>query len=154
MSQENVENARRGYAVLNETYRTGDMNIFRRTAEQLWDPDVVLVTAGVLPDSDTTAHGVGAVLRFVERQMQAFEEGTMWIEPLEFINEGDYLIVPYRFGGRARHTGLDVEFAFVHAFTVRNSKTVRLEAHETKAGALEAVGLSEQGAHADSGLSE
>jgi len=143
MSQENVENARRGYEALNEAYRAGDINVFRPTAEELWDPDVELVTAGVLPDSDTTAHGLDAVFRFMGRQMQGFEERSMWMEPLEFIDEGDYLIVPYRFGGRARHTGIEVEFLFAHVFTIRGSKTVRVEAHPTKAQALEAVGLSE-----------
>ena len=150
MSQENVENARRGYAAINEAYRADDIDIFRPTAEELWDRDVAFATTGVLPDSDTTARGVDAVLRFVARQMQAFQPGSMWMEPLEFIEEGDHLIVPYRFGGRARHTGIEVEFSFVHLFTIRGSKTVRLEAYATKAQALEAVGLSEQDVHADS----
>ena len=96
MSQKNVDSARRGYTALNEAYRTGDINVFRPTAKELWDPGVVLVTAGVLADSDTTAHGVDAVLRFVE-----------------------------------------------HVFTFRGAMAVRVEAHPTKADALEAVGLSE-----------
>src|SRR5262245_21841791 len=39
MSQENVEIVRRGYAALNEAYRAGDINVFRHTAEERWDPD-------------------------------------------------------------------------------------------------------------------
>jgi ketosteroid isomerase-like protein len=144
MSQENVENARRAYAAVNEAYQAGDIDVFRPTAEELWDPDIVLVTAGVLPDSEITAHGVDALLRFMGRQMLAFEERSTWIEPLEFIDAGDYLIVPYRFGGRARHTGIEVEFSFAHVFTIRGAMTVRVEAHPTKAEALEAVGLSGQ----------
>jgi ketosteroid isomerase-like protein len=148
MSQENVENARRGYAAINEAYRSGDTNQLRPLLEELWDPNIVFVAAGVLPDSGT-AHGVDGVLKFMENQMQAFEERSVWMEPLEFIDVDNYLVVPYRFGGRARHTGIEVEFSFVHVFTARGNKTVRVDVHETKAAAFEAVGLSEQDAHAE-----
>ena len=150
MSQENVENARRGYAALNEAYRSGDVNRFRPTLEESWDPDIEFVAAGILPDSDTTAHGMDGVLRFIENQMQAFEDRSMWMEPLEFIDAGDHLVVPFRFGGRARHTGIEVQFSFVHVFMLRGTKTVRVVVYATKGEALEAVGLSEQDAHADS----
>jgi hypothetical protein len=65
------------------------------------------------------------------------------LEPVEFIDRGEYLIVPYRFGGRARHTGLEVEFSFVHLITLHDGKVTRLEVHRTKAEALEAAGLRE-----------
>ena len=147
MSQRDIENARRGYAVLNEACRSGDVDRFRPILEELWDPDVVFAAAGVLPDSSTSAHGWDGVLAFISGQMQAFEEGSMWIEPLEYIDAGDRLVVPYRFGGRARHTGIEVEFSFVHVFTRRRGKTVRVDVYETKEQALEDIGLSE--AHAD-----
>ena len=44
------------------------------------------------------------MLAFIGNQMEAFSEG--WLEATEFIDYGDYLVVAYRFGGRARHTGL------------------------------------------------
>src|SRR3954451_9505565 len=146
MSQENVENARRGYAAINEAYRSGDTNRLRPLLEELSDPNFVFVAAGVLPDSGTNAHDVDGVLKFMQNQMQAFEDGSMWMEPLEFIDVDNYLVVPYRFGGRARHTGIEVEFSFVHVFTARGNKTVRVDVHETKAAALEAVGVSAQDA--------
>jgi ketosteroid isomerase-like protein len=51
--------------------------------------------------------------------------------------------VPHRFGGTARHTGIAVEFEFVHVFTLREGMTVRVDAYETREQALEAVGLGE-----------
>ena len=99
--------------------------------------------AGVLPDSTRRPHrGWDGVLQFIGGQMEAFSEG--WLEASEFIDRGDQLIVPYRFGGRARHTGLQVEFSFVHLIKFRNGKVTRLEVHKTKADAIEAAGLSEQ----------
>ena len=142
MSKENVENARRGYAVLNEAYRAGDPSIVRPILEEYWDRNVVFEPAGVLPDSSPRPHkGWDGVLAFIGNQMEAFSEG--WLEATEFIDRGDYLIVPYRMGGRARHTGLPVEFSFVHLFTIQDGKVTRLEVHRTKAEALEAAGLSE-----------
>ena len=142
MSQENVENARRSYATLNDAYRRGDPNVFLPILEELWAPDAVFEPAVVLPDSTRRPHyGWDGVLHFIGNQMEAFSEG--WLEASEFIDRGDYLIVPYRFGGAARHTGLPVEFSFVHLITFRDGKVTRLEVHQTKADALEAVGLSE-----------
>jgi len=54
------------------------------------------------------------MIDFIAGQMQAFEPGSMFIEPLEFIEVGSTLVVPYRFGGRASHSGIAVEFSFVH----------------------------------------
>jgi ketosteroid isomerase-like protein len=87
-------------------------------------------------------HGWDGVLAFMANQMPAFEEGSMWIEPLEYIDAGDRLIVPYRFGGRAHHTGIDMEFSFVHVFTQRRGKTVRVDVYETKDEAMSDIRLS------------
>jgi ketosteroid isomerase-like protein len=143
MSKLDVENARRGYAVLNEAYRRGDVSHFRPYIEEMWDRDVVFVPAGILPDSTGSWKGWDGVLQFIAQQMQAFEAGSMWMEPLEYIDAGDRLVVPYRFGGRATHTGIEVEFAFVHVFTQRRGKTVRVDVYETKEEALEDIGLKE-----------
>src|SRR3954451_16367789 len=98
MSQENVDNARRGYAALSEAYRTGDPSVFLPILKEMWDPDVVFEPAGVLPDSGPRElRGWDGILQFIGNQMEAFSEG--WVEPTEFVDRGDYLIVPYRFGG-------------------------------------------------------
>jgi ketosteroid isomerase-like protein len=149
MSQQDVETAKRGYALVNAAYRSGDAHELRAFMEVFWDPDVVLVPAGLLPESQS-ARGWDGVLQFMMGQMQAFEPGSMWLEPLEYIDAGDRVVVPYRFGGRARHTGIDVEFCFVHVFTQRRGKTVRVDVYQSKNEALEDVGLSTQDAQAES----
>ena len=141
MSQENVEQARRNYAVLNEAYRSGDVKRFLPVLEEYWDPAVVFTPAGVLPES-RPVRGWDGILVYMAEQMKAFEDGSMWLEPVEYIDAGDQLVVPYRFGGTARHTRIEVEFYFVHVFTIRDGKTVRADVYETKAEALEAVGLA------------
>jgi ketosteroid isomerase-like protein len=138
VSQENVELARRGYAALNEAYKSGNVNDLLPIAEEMWDPDIVFRTAETFVESGEW-HGHEGMLRFTSDQMEAFER--MWIEPEEFIDAGDALVVPVRFGGRARHTGIQVEFSYVHVITIQDRKTVRMDVYESKAEALEAVGL-------------
>jgi ketosteroid isomerase-like protein len=143
MSQELVETAQRGYAHLNRAYRSGDVKDFLPWLEEQFDPEVVFVPAGVLPES-RPVRGWDGVLRFTAEQMKAFEDGSMWLEPIEYIDSEDdaWLVVPYRFGGTARHTGIAVTFEFVHVFTLRDGMTVRVNVYETREQALEAVGRS------------
>ena len=140
MSQENVELARRGYAALNEAYKSGNVNDLLPIAEEMWDPDIVFRTAETFVESGEW-HGYEGVLQLTSDQMAAFER--MWIEPQEFIDAGEALVVPVRFGGRARHTGIEVEFSYVHVLTIQNRRTVRMDVYESKAQALDAVGLRE-----------
>jgi ketosteroid isomerase-like protein len=142
MSQQDVETARRGYAAINDAYRSGDVDDFRPFLEEIWEQDAVITPAGVLPES-RPARGWDAILRYMAEQMNAFETGSMWMKPAEYIDGGGRVVVPYTMGGRARHTGIDVEFSFVHVFTMRDGKVMRLDVYEGKAAALEAAGLSE-----------
>lgn len=135
MGQETIDFVRRSYERWNEAYRTGE---FEPLIEELCDPEIVLRPAGILPDSTAEVHGRDGVLRFTTAQAEAFEE--LSVEPEEFIEAGDSVVVPVRLGGRARHTGLEIEFRFVQVCTVRDRTLMRLDMYATKAEALEAVG--------------
>jgi ketosteroid isomerase-like protein len=135
MSQENVELAQTGYAVLKDAYRTGD---FRAGIEEFCDPTIVLTPSGAFPES-SEMHGYEGMVRFATLQTEAFDE--FWIELQEFIDAGDRVVVPVRFGGRALYTGIDVEFEFVHVCTARNGRWTRVDIYVTRTEALRAVGL-------------
>lgn len=138
MSQQDVENARRAYAALNDVYRSGDVDDFLPIAEEMWDPDIALNLPGGVLGGGETWRGYDGMLRFIAHQMEAFRE--MWVEPQEFIDAGDKLVVPVRFGGQARHTGIELEFTSVHVLTMRDGKAIRMDAFETRQEALEAAG--------------
>ena len=135
MSLTNVELVKRGYAALNEAVKTGD---FLPAIQEFCDPEIVLKPSGILPDSGEM-RGHQGMLRFITVQTEAFEEFS--VEPQEFIEAGDFVVVPIRFGGRARYTGLDVAFEVVHVCTARDSKWTRVDMYLSKAEALNAVGL-------------
>ncbi len=86
-------------------------------------------------------YGHDGIARFIRNQMEAFDE--LHVEPLEFIDAGERVVVPIRFGGKARYTGMDVTFAVVHIATLRGGKVARLDMFRDRAEALEAAGLSE-----------
>ena len=71
------------------------------------------------------------------------ENVEFWVEPQEFIDAGERVVVPIRFGGRAQHTGLGVVFEVVHVCTARDGKMTRVDMYVSKAEAFEAVGLRE-----------
>ncbi len=87
MAEEDIDNARHAYAALNEAYRTGDPARFLPVLERSWAPDAVFTPAGILPES-APVQGWDGVLGFIAEQMKAFKHGTMWIEPLEYIDGG------------------------------------------------------------------
>jgi ketosteroid isomerase-like protein len=135
MSRENVELAQRGYAAFNAAYRTGE---FLPAIEEFCDPEIVLTPSGLLPES-SEMHGHAGVLQFTKLQAEAFEE--MSIEPQDYVDAGDRVVVPVRLGGRARHTGIEIDFSFVHVLTIREGKLARIDVYRGKSEALEAVGL-------------
>jgi ketosteroid isomerase-like protein len=138
MSQENVEFAKRGYVALNQMLASREVDL--SLIERLWTPDCVLRPSGILPES-AEMHGHDGIARFTENQMEAFDE--LQVEPLEYLDAGDRVVVPIRFGGKARYTGMDVRFEVVHVVTVRDGKVARTDMFRNKREALEAAGLSE-----------
>ena len=134
----NVEIAREAYRDLADALRSGDL---AGVIERWCDPEIVLQPAGVFPDSASVMHGHEGMLSFLSMQMEAFE--ALEVVPLEFIGAGNQVVVPVRFGGRARHTGLEIDFSLVHVLTLRDRTLLRMDAYASRPEALEALGLSD-----------
>jgi ketosteroid isomerase-like protein len=137
MSQENVELVKRSYDGLNDVYNTGDC---LRPIEEVCHPDVVLRASGMFPESGEY-HGYAGLREFTANQAEAFEQ--MSVQAAEFVDAGDQVVVPIRFGGKARHTGIETTFSVVHVWTIRNGKVSRLDMYRNREDALKAVGLEE-----------
>jgi ketosteroid isomerase-like protein len=131
-----VELVREGYAALNDALETGEFRPFIEFVEQRCEPEIVLKPAGVFPES-AEMRGHEGMMRLLTGQAEAFE--TLRIKPQEFIEVGDRIVVPVSFGGRARHSGLDVEVSVAHVWTIRSHKALRLDMYRSKPEALKAV---------------
>jgi len=133
MSQENVEIVRRHYDAFNRGDLEGTLEPFDPKVEFIEDADV---------RPDAGAHrGIAAVRTFFQGMWDSAQEVA--IEPEEFIEHGDKVIVVARLYGRFRLTGIQGESRFVKVWTVRAGKITRLQLFADKRKALEAVGLSE-----------
>src|SRR6476620_8040889 len=126
MSQENVDNLRRGF----EAYARGDFDEARAGL----DPGVVYKQAG--PDSGV--RGRDAVRAAWERWEAERDEMEMTSE--EIIDAGDHLIQAILFRGRGRGSGVEDEGRFFEVHTVKEGKTVRWEEFSDRAEALQAAG--------------
>jgi ketosteroid isomerase-like protein len=135
MSRENVELLRQSYEALNRAFASGEdlLPVIREGT----DPDLV-VEMGVL---EGTFHGPEGFKDFIEGQLAIIQD--LRSDPDEFIDAGDRVVVPFRLSGRAKKTGIPIEYHYVHVWTFRGEKAVHLRLYASKAKALEAVGLSE-----------
>ena len=89
-----------------------------------------------------TVAGHDGAIAFVANQMEVLED--MWLRIDEYFEASEnWLIVPLTFGGRARHTGLDVELHPVHVFTLHDGRAVRWQIFSDREQAFDAAGLRE-----------
>ena len=140
MSQENVDRVRSSF----DSFNRGDMPPMLL---EHFDPAIAWHTAEDNPDTDVY-RGREALAELIATWREMFE--AMRIEPSEFIEVADRVIAPARVLGRGAASGARIDMERTYRFKLRDGRIVEVWEHRTKAQALEAVGLSEQDAHADS----
>jgi ketosteroid isomerase-like protein len=80
---------------------------------------------------------------------EAFDDMRVEVEEINEVGE-DRLVVVLRVSGRGKGSGVNVEQHNGQVWTFVDSKIARIDSYMNRAEALEAAGLSEQDAHADS----
>jgi ketosteroid isomerase-like protein len=136
MSQQNVEIVRRSYEhfLANGEIRAG--------ADLVWD-----VSNLGWPDQQVYIGDEGA-MQFNAEWAAAWDDWEM--VPEDYIDAGERVVVILTQRGRSKATGIPVEMRFAQVWTLRDGQGVRMQLYASVEEALEAVGLSEQHAHADS----
>jgi uncharacterized protein len=130
MVPENVEVARRGY----EAFKRGNVEA---TLEFL-DPEIEVHDSPELPDRRIW-HGYEGFVANLANMLdivQGFE-----LEPEEFIDAGDKVLVAVRVRGHGRGSGIAMEDHLLHVWTIRDGKGTRLEVYRDREQAREAAGL-------------
>jgi ketosteroid isomerase-like protein len=84
--------------------------------------------------------------RVVEEIRETWESARL--EPHEFIEAGDLVVVPLTMHGRGRD-GIEVVAHLTFVWTIRNGAIERMVMYQSRQDALEDLGLSEQDAHAE-----
>ena len=124
-----------------EAFNRPDLGVFDLDAfYRLADPDLVVdwsrsdgLEAGIY-------RGEAATRRFWNTFFEVFERVV--VEPLEFIEHGESVIVPHHFHAWGRQ-GVEVDARSTVVFTVRDGRITEMRLHRQTADALTAVGLAE-----------
>jgi ketosteroid isomerase-like protein len=147
MSQENVEIVRRRY----ENFAATGHSLTRWTQgmRETIAPDFVWDMSKFRgwPEQQTY-EGVEGASVFLRNWLEAWDDWELEVEALH--DAGDRVVAIVRQRGRSKTSGLLVDMAFGQVWTIRDGKSTRMEMYADPAEALEAVGVSEQDAHADS----
>ena len=132
MSQENVELVR---ATFEAVENRGADSVFAFLA-----PGIEWEARSDLPDAGTYT-GHDGVRKLLSRFTDVVED--IWFRPEEFIQgSDDEVVVPLRWGGRGKGSGLDFEESReTWVFAVRDGKIARVKEFATREQALAAAGL-------------
>ncbi len=132
MSQENVEVVRQLY----------DANLEGETeaAIELLDPAVrVDMSERVFNPGFYEGHdGYRRLAREIQEVWEDFR-----VEPLEFIDTGDKVVVSHMVRGRGKGSGVEVELPSTTVYTLREGLVIELHMYREHSQALEAAGLRE-----------
>jgi ketosteroid isomerase-like protein len=147
MSQENVEIVRGAYEALNRVLRSGAPRDVDAWLEA-FHADVEVFDMPMFPDAQVR-RGHDDMRRWIETMLDVFSPGGRW-EPEQVTAPGDFVLVSVRGHGSGRGSAAPVEARFFQVFEMRDRKIQRVWSDPDEEQALEAAGLSEQDAHADS----
>ena len=105
------------------------------------DPGIELQVSDAYFDAPRTYRGHEGMRQLFAAQAEVFD--PFRLEPEEFFDAGDRVVVTARAGGLARGSGVEVFGRFGHLWTVRGGKIVAFKEFKDPRDALEAAGLSE-----------
>jgi ketosteroid isomerase-like protein len=142
MSQENVEIVRRAIEAFNER---GDD--YPDGLDAFYDASIEFHESPELPEPGIYK-GSEAVAAYFIQFLDSFEDYRFDIE--EIWDAGDNVLVFNRQHGRGKGSGAQVEMRNAWLFILRDRRIIQIRPYLDRAEALEAVGLSEQDARADS----
>jgi ketosteroid isomerase-like protein len=140
MSQENVEIVRRSL----EAFNSGEFE----AAVELWDAEGEWIPAMAGAVEDNVYRGQAALRRYFDELFESFS--AVRVDDVELRDLGNRVLVLYRLSVLGRDSGVAVDQPGGIVYQLRGGKIVHGRSYLSNREALEAVGLSEQDAHADS----
>jgi ketosteroid isomerase-like protein len=131
VSEDNVEIARRGY----EAFLDGKLS----SVVQMIDPSFVAHLPDGLPGTKRY-EGPDGFLAGVREQLEAFDEWRL--EPQEFIQSGDRVLVLVHQHGRGRLSGVEVDVFTAWLWTFADGKALELRVFLDQEEAFQAAGMT------------
>ena len=134
MSQENVEIVRRQFAA----FERGDLD----APAKFWHPRIEWRAVEGAADDVGVMSGHDALRRYYQDWIETLDQLHADVEEV-LVEAGDQVAVVVHHAGRGRRSGVPVEGRYYVACTIRDGQIVSGREYETRALALEAVGLTE-----------
>jgi ketosteroid isomerase-like protein len=129
MSQENINALQRLY----ERWAAGDWS-----ETSLFDPHVV----GVFPDPNPVAlYGLESLGIYIRRFLESWDDFR--VEATAYREVGDSCVVEVHRSGVGKSSGMPMEDHAFLIWTFRGGRVIRVDAYDSEAEALEALGLSD-----------
>jgi ketosteroid isomerase-like protein len=130
MTEEYVERLRLAY----EAFAEGGVEaILDRVA-----PDFEIRDRESAPDRATLVGGEG-ITELVRLNMEVFDE--LELEPIEFIDRGDIVVVVLRMRVRGRSSGVAIDSETVHGWEFVEGRAARMQVYADRQRALDTLGL-------------
>jgi ketosteroid isomerase-like protein len=131
MSQENVELVRAVFRGWNAAGVDGMLPFLHEDFEYL-------------PyEEGASVQGHDALRRYFERWMESWDE--FHLEPTEFLDAGDHVVIGGTMHGRGRGSGVEVAMEFWQVWRIRDDRAARCEEYPERTEALDAGGLDGPG---------
>jgi ketosteroid isomerase-like protein len=119
-----------------------------RGSLQSFDPAVEVRQSAYVLGTEGTFHGYDGLARSAWELLETFRD-VHWV-PIRLIAGGDHVVATCEARGYGKQSGVEVNLRMGHVWTLRGGRIVAWHVYMDPTQALEAVGLSEQDAHADS----
>ncbi len=144
MSEENVEIVRSmlgPFGGVDVSAVDWDAEVIREILEQTYSPDVVLRTlaSGVGSGPSAVYRGWDGLVQYLKEWLDPFSE--YHLEPLDYVEAGDCVLVPSRQWGVGSISGARVEIELTLVYELRDGQIVRLDQYDTLEDARQAVEL-------------
>lgn len=125
---DDIESLRRGY----EAWNRGDLG----AVLALVDPDIEWRPGEDAPESGNQ-RGRAGFQEFIESWTESFDD--LRIEPLEFVEIGEHVVVVVRQRGRGHVSGVELDVNTIHVWTIRAGTAVGWTAYRNRDDALQAL---------------
>jgi ketosteroid isomerase-like protein len=139
MSQEHIEIIRQGFTHLNRALSDPDEASARAAYRQMmadYHEDAELDYTRIMPDFPA-ARGPEPMLTWFDLMRDAMSGVS--VEPVDYIDRGEDVVVPVRMTGRGSASGADVGTTFAYRFRFRGDKVAAATGYQTLKEALEAA---------------
>jgi ketosteroid isomerase-like protein len=131
VSRENVEIVRRAFEASSE----GDVGVWFQAV----DPEIRIHPRPAEPDAADEYRGLDGLMDYLTNWYSEWDDYDL--EVVELLDAGKHVLAAIRERGRVERTGLEVEEVFNHSFVLRDGKVLEWHMYDSRAEALEAVGL-------------